>query len=94
MSLLPRVHVSRILGAVPVFALCGTLCFAINWLAFVPAFGAQTERYYDLTGSLTYLGVVATAVVAGSTADRSIDTRAALLAGMVAIWAIRWNRSM
>lgn len=78
----------RVLG-LPVFALCVALAFGLNALAFIPAYAFQTEKYYDLTGSLTYLAVVATAIVAGSAADRSIGARAALLAGLVAIWAIR-----
>ncbi|MGB5624662.1 MAG: hypothetical protein WBM61_02940, partial [Woeseiaceae bacterium] len=34
-------------GALPVFALCGALAFAINWLAFIPAALKRTEHYYD-----------------------------------------------
>ena len=30
-------------GAIPVFALCGLLAFAINWLAFIPC-GAGADR--------------------------------------------------
>jgi ligand-binding SRPBCC domain-containing protein len=29
----------------------------IQWLAFIPARLLQTERFYDLTGSLTYIAV-------------------------------------
>ena len=46
------------LGGWPVFALCAALAFGINWLAFVPAYLRRTERFYDLTGTLTYLSVV------------------------------------
>lgn len=73
----------------PVFALCVAIAFGLNALAFVPAYLAQTEKYYDLTGSLTYLGVVATAIAAGAFSGRGIEARAAILAGLVAIWAIR-----
>jgi steroid 5-alpha reductase family enzyme len=72
------------IGAIPVFALCGVLCFALNWLVFVHAYAAQTERYFDLTGSLTYLSVVACAVALGSR-----DPRALLLALLVGVWALR-----
>ena len=78
----------RLLG-LPIFALCVAIAFGLNALAFVPAYLAQTEKYYDLTGSLTYLSVVGTAVAAGTAAGRGIDARAAILAGLVAIWAIR-----
>ncbi|MHC4710116.1 MAG: DUF1295 domain-containing protein, partial [Planctomycetota bacterium] len=52
-------------GEVPVFAFCGILCFVLNWLVFVHAYAAQTERYFDLTGSLTYLTVVACGLALG-----------------------------
>ena len=35
-------------GGVPVFALCVALAFVIQWLAFVPAYLLQSERFYDL----------------------------------------------
>jgi steroid 5-alpha reductase family enzyme len=71
-------------GQVPVFALGGAICFALNWLVFVPSYAAQTERYFDLTGSLTYLAVVACGVALGSR-----DPRALLLALLIAVWALR-----
>ena len=46
----------------PVMAVCASLAFAINWAAAVPAILAKTEHFYDLTGSLTYLAVVAAAL--------------------------------
>lgn len=68
----------------PVFALCVALAFALNALAFVPAWARHTEKFYDLTGSATYLSVVALALALGAP-----DARAWLLAGLIAIWAIR-----
>ncbi|MFT4572506.1 MAG: hypothetical protein ACI8TX_003684 [Hyphomicrobiaceae bacterium] len=47
----------------PVFAICGFLCFLLNWVVFVHAYAAQTERFFDLTGSLTYLSATAIAGV-------------------------------
>lgn len=72
-------------AAVPVFALCVVVAFLVQWLAFVPAFLFQTEKFYDLTGSLTYLSVTLLAVILGPVPD----ARALLLAMMVGIWATR-----
>jgi len=47
-----------VVGGIPLFALCGALAFAINWVAFAPAYRWQTERYFDLTGSASYLALV------------------------------------
>ena len=68
----------------PVFGLCVALAFALNALAFVPAWAMRSEKFYDLTGSATYLCVVALALALGEP-----DARAGLLAGMIAVWAIR-----
>jgi len=70
---------------VPVYALAVGLAFAIQWLAFIPAFALKTEKFYDLTGSLTYLSVIALALALSP----ARDARAWLLAAMVAVWAVR-----
>jgi steroid 5-alpha reductase family enzyme len=72
-------------GGLPVFALCVALAFVIQWVAFVPAYLLQTERFYDLTGSLTYVTVMVVAVLLAPT----VDARSILLLAMVVIWAAR-----
>lgn len=69
----------------PVFAWCAALAFVINWLVFVPSFIKQTEHFFDLTGSLTYLTVVATALLLSGASD----ARTLLLAALVVVWAAR-----
>ncbi|MEP2989371.1 MAG: DUF1295 domain-containing protein [Parasphingorhabdus sp.] len=73
------------IGSLPVFLLCGIFAFAVNWLAFIPASIFQTEKYYDLTGSLTYL----TVIVAACWLSAPLDLRAIIVALMVVIWAGR-----
>jgi len=70
---------------VPVFALSVGLAFLIQWLAFIPAFLLQTESFFDLTGSLTYILVTTVAVVLSP----PLDARATLLLVLVVIWAVR-----
>jgi steroid 5-alpha reductase family enzyme len=72
-------------GPIAVFALVGLLAFAINWLAFIPANRARTEHYYDLTGSFTYVTVVASALLLSD----DLDARAVIVGGMVGVWALR-----
>ena len=50
----------------PLFAACVALAFIIQWLVFIHAWTRQTERYFDLTGSLTYLCLVLVALTLGS----------------------------
>jgi steroid 5-alpha reductase family enzyme len=75
---------ATVLG-IPVFALAVGLAFLIQWLAFVPAYLLQTERFYDLAGSLTYISVALLAVLLSSV----IDGRSILLLVLVIIWTVR-----
>ncbi len=72
-------------AGVPVFALCVALAFAIQWLAFVPAYLAQSDRFYDLTGSITFLSLALLALAASG----QPDARAVIIAVLVAAWALR-----
>jgi steroid 5-alpha reductase family enzyme len=73
------------LRGIPVVALCAALAFLLQWVAFVPAYVRQTERFYDLTGSVTYMTVTGFAMVA----SRSTDLRSFILGLLIFIWAAR-----
>ncbi|MBK6430568.1 DUF1295 domain-containing protein [Candidatus Amarolinea dominans] len=70
---------------VPLFALSVGLAFLIQWLAFIPAYLLQTEKFFDLTGSITYISVISIAI----TFSAGADARSLLLSALVVIWAIR-----
>lgn len=72
-------------GGFPLYALCILLAFVIQWIAFIPAYMKQTESFFDLTGSLTYIVVMITAVTLSGT----VDTRSLLLLGIILVWAVR-----
>ena len=48
----------------------------------------QTERFYDLTGGMTYLVVVSFSLWAGSDVEE-IGSREFLISALVAIWCVR-----
>ncbi len=73
------------LGGIPLFALVVGLAYLIQWLVFIPAFLLQSEKFFDLTGSLTYLSVSTLAVVFSP----NVDGRSLLLYVLVLIWAAR-----
>jgi steroid 5-alpha reductase family enzyme len=75
---------ASVLG-VSIFALGVALAFVIQWLAFIPAYVLQTERFYDLTGSITYMSVTAMAVLLSPI----VDDRSVLLLAIVLIWTTR-----
>lgn len=74
-----------LIAGVPLFALSVGLAFLIQWLVFIPAYLLQTEKFFDLTGSITYISVIAIAVFF----SKGADGRSILLAALVVIWAIR-----
>jgi steroid 5-alpha reductase family enzyme len=76
------------LGGVPIFAIAVGLAFLIQWLVFIPAYVFQTEKFFDLTGSITYISVIGVAVCY-SRYSADLDARSILLAAMVIIWALR-----
>ena len=81
---------SLIAGEYPVLFICLFIAFTIQWIVFLPSFYFSTERFYDLTGSITYMIVIITALYHKSEfiGSRS-DLRSLLIAGFVIIWALR-----
>ena len=81
---------SLISGEYPVLFICLFIAFIIQWIVFIPSFYFSTERFYDLTGSITYMIVIVTALYHKSEfiGSRS-DLRSLLIAGFVIIWALR-----
>lgn len=73
------------LWGLPLFAACVAIAFFIQWVAYVPSLLARTEKYYDLTGSLTYTVVILVALIATA----RYDLQSLVLAGLVLIWAFR-----
>lgn len=76
---------SQVLSGWPIYAIGVALAFVINWLMFIPAYSLQTEKFFDLTGSLTYILVTLMALYF----SENLDQRSMLLGGMVIIWAVR-----
>ena len=64
------------------------MTFVIQWIAYIPAFLFKTEKFYDLTGSLTYIGIILFALYAtGSLANLTLGN---ILVGLaIIVWAIR-----
>ncbi|MFT4653007.1 MAG: steroid 5-alpha reductase family enzyme [Kangiellaceae bacterium] len=65
--------------------ICVVLAFVTQWLVFIPSYLRQTERFYDITGSATFVLVTGVALysVSPTTAYQWI------VAAMVVIWALR-----
>jgi len=73
------------ISGLAIYALCIAVAFIIQWIAFIPAYLKRTEKFYDLTGSITYITVLLVSI----TLTPSVDARSILLFGIISIWAIR-----
>jgi steroid 5-alpha reductase family enzyme len=72
-------------GGVPVFAIGVAVAFIINWMVFIHAYANRTEKFFDLTGGITFISVILLAVFLSP----KTDGRSWLLVGMVVVWAAR-----
>lgn len=73
------------LGSLPGFMIAVAVAYIVQWLAFIPAAIAQTDRYYDLTASLTYIGVTVALLLLAP----ALDLRSVIVGALVIIWALR-----
>ena len=67
------------------FALCGSIGFILHWLVFIPSYTFQTEHYFDLTGSLSYIATVCAAIYL----NPQLNIRDMIICAMIVIWALR-----
>ena len=65
------------------------LAFAIQWIAFIPAYIFQTEKFYDLTGSLTYLSVIWYSLAVSSDQFTNLNVANIAIVLLISLWAIR-----
>ena len=69
----------------PTMSVLALGAFGIQWLAFIPARVLQSERFYDLTGSITYIAVTLVAISVATTPSGAQW----LIAIMIFLWAGR-----
>ena len=61
------------------------ITFIIQWVLFIPAYLMQTEKFYDLTGSLTYILIISYVYSQSS----EFNIASLILSLFIIIWAIR-----
>ncbi|MGA1339958.1 MAG: DUF1295 domain-containing protein [Flavobacteriaceae bacterium] len=62
--------------------------FIIQWIAFIPAYLGQTEKFYDLIGSSTYVFVISYVYFPNWSAP-SVNWGSLVLASFIVLWAAR-----
>ena len=67
---------------------CAVICIGIQLVAWIPASIKKTERFYDLTGGLTYLTVVGFSLWVGSQSEPP-SLRELIISFLVVVWSLR-----
>ena len=76
---------SETYNGMSLFIICASVSFVLHWIIFLPSFAFQTEHYFDLTGSISYLSAVALAFYL----NPSVDPRDLLIGLLIVVWAVR-----
>ena len=63
------------------------LAFLIHWLLFIPAFVFKTEKFFDLSGSFTYVSVMIYVVYSKNNFQDQVGN--IVLASLIILWALR-----
>jgi len=79
-----------IIDEYPLLFICLFSTFIIQWIVFLPSYYWHTEKFYDLTGSVTYIFITLLALYhKGQFIGPRADIRSLLLAMIIIIWALR-----
>ncbi|MDB9973838.1 DUF1295 domain-containing protein [Gammaproteobacteria bacterium] len=65
------------------------IAFALQWLAFIPAYVFQTEKFYDLMGSITYLSVMWFSLASTSEQFTALNGANIAIVLLITLWALR-----
>ena len=63
------------------------LSFIIHWLLFIPAYVFKTEKFYDLTGTISYISIVLYVLLSSS--DGVINFGNIVVSSLIIIWTLR-----
>ena len=63
------------------------LSFIIHWLLFIPAFIFKTEKFYDLTGTISYISIVLYVLLSSS--DGIVNFGNIIVSCLIIIWTLR-----
>ena len=76
---------STAVSTIPLFFICASIGFILHWIVFIPSYLLQTEHYFDLTGSLSYIFAIILAVYL----HPLLDLRGLIICTLISIWALR-----
>lgn len=62
-------------------------CILIQWIAFIPSYILSTEKFYDITGTITYVGTTLYTLLTPSTSKSNL--RQLIASALILIWTLR-----
>ena len=78
-----------VLYGVPAILLCAGVSFIVHWIVAIPSLITSSEKYFDFTGMIATLLVIATAIFALLSSGQQISIRSTIVAIFVSIWTLR-----
>jgi len=78
-----------LLYGIPVILFCAGVSFVVHWIAAIPSLVTSSEKYFDFTGMVATLLVVAAAMFALLSSGRQASIYSTIVAIFVSIWTLR-----
>ena len=78
-----------LLHGMPVILFCAGVSFVVHWIVAIPSLVTNSEKYFDFTGMIATLLVVATALFALLSSGQQASIRSTIVAIFVSIWTLR-----
>ena len=76
------------IGGFSATIISAAIALGVQWLSWVPASVKQTERFFDITGGVTFLVIVVFSLWAGSQSEPP-SSREWIVSALVVIWSLR-----
>lgn len=76
------------IGGFSATIISAAIALGVQWLSWVPASVKQTERFFDITGGVTFLAIVVFSLWAGNQSEPP-SLREWIVSGLVVIWSLR-----
>jgi steroid 5-alpha reductase family enzyme len=78
-----------LLYGIPVILFCAGVSFVVHWIVAIPSLVTSSEKYFDFTGMVATLLVVAAAMFALLSSGQQASMRSTIVAILVSIWTLR-----
>tara|TARA_B100001029_G_C15055821_1_gene454311 strand:+ start:44 stop:1435 length:1392 start_codon:yes stop_codon:yes gene_type:complete len=79
-----------VFGGIPILLIFVIISFSVHWLIFIPSYIYKTEKYFDITGTITYVIIFGcTYFLTTKLSQGPMHIRSLITLIFITIWAIR-----